>query len=122
MITAATQGVDRLKAAADTLAPVREKAAGIANFKGRFTLKFVIGPYAEVTKLSREGKEVPLAKRATPLTVPDLEIGDYEIELAHPQLGKKQIRIAGAELKEGKTYRISGAMGDPSALKPVELP
>jgi hypothetical protein len=121
MMEGASQGIERLKTVAASLGPARDKARGIASYRGRFVLQFVIGPYAEV-KLVREGKEIPLAQRATPLLVRDLEIGDYEIELTHPQLGKKQIKIAASDLKENKTYRISGQMSDAAAPKPRELP
>ena len=123
MIAAAAQGVDALKASLDTLPSTRALALKVADFKGTFTLKIAVGPFAQVTKLSKGGtEEVQLPQRSTPLWVRDLVIGDYEIELVHPQLGKKQIRIAEAGLKDGKVYQITGLMGDPAVPKVQELP
>jgi hypothetical protein len=122
MITAASQGVDRLKPLVDSLVPAKANAARVADYKGTFALKILIGPFAEIKRLSRDGKEIPLAKPFTPITLADLEIGDYDIDLVHPQLGRKQIKIGAKDLKDGKTYQISGLMSDPAPPKPRELP
>jgi serine/threonine protein kinase len=122
MITAASQGVDRLKTVVESLQPARANAARVADYKGTFALKVVIGPYAQITRISRDGKEIQLEKRFTPVTLVDLEIGDYDLELSHPQLGKKQIKIGAKDLKDGRAYLISGLISDPGLLKPRELP
>ncbi len=110
---AAGKGVEALKRTMDSVAKTRAEAAKIADYKGSFTLRVIVGPYAEVTKFKRGGKDVPLAQRATPLVVANLEIGDYEIELAHPQLGKKSVKLAAAQLKDGRAVLLSGRLQDP---------
>ncbi len=104
----ATEGVvggplaERFRAAAD-------RASVVASYRGGFRLKISAGPWAEVTRFAREGKDLELPARETPLVVPgELEIGDYEVELAHPRLGRRTRRIAASELQEGKTYLLSG--------------
>lgn len=122
MMTAAAQGVDRLKTLVDSLVPAKASAARVADYKGTFALKVLVGPFAQITRLSRDGKDIQLAKRFTPVTLADLEIGEYDLELEHPQLGKKLIKIGAKDLKDGRTYQISGLMSDPALPKPRELP
>jgi serine/threonine protein kinase len=122
LVLSATQNIDRLKGLTDSLLPAKAAAAKVVNYRGTFTLRIQAGPFAEVTRFSREGKDVQLPARATPLLIPDLEIGDYEIELVHPQMGKKQVKILASELKDGTTYRLSGLMSDPAPWKPKALP
>jgi hypothetical protein len=103
--------LENLAAAKDLLARIRVAtvAAGeIAGFRGSFRLKISAAPWAEVRRFAREGKEIPLPVRETPLMVAaELELGDYEIELAHPKLGSRTKRLAAKELEEGKTYLLS---------------
>jgi serine/threonine protein kinase len=122
MILVVSKDVARLKDSVDSLAPARETAMKIADYKGTFALRINVGPFAEITKLSRGGKDIQLPKRFTPITLTELEIGEYDLELFHPQLGKKTIKIAATDLKDGKTYQISGLMSDPAVPKPRELP
>ncbi|HXX92866.1 MAG TPA: serine/threonine-protein kinase, partial [Planctomycetota bacterium] len=122
MITAASQGIDRLKPLVESLVSAKGTAVKVTDYKGTFTLQLQIGPFAEITRFSREGKDLPLSKKFTPLKLPDLEIGEYDLELTNPQLGKKQIRFGIKDLKDGRTYLISGQMSDPGILKPRELP
>src|SRR5579862_1454721 len=121
MIQGAAKGVDFLKRQVDSVGKSRAEAARIANYKGSFTLKIFIGPYAEVTKVTRNGKDVPISQRVTPLLLGGLEIGDFEIELSHPQLGKKVVTIPEKQLKDGKGYQISGRFQD-AKLRVAELP
>jgi hypothetical protein len=111
-LAAAGKDLDFLKRPLDSIAKSRAEAARIADYKGSFTLTILVGPYAEITKLARAGKDVPLAQRATPLVLPGLEIGDYEIELAHPKLGKKSVKLAAAQLKDGRGVLVSGRLQD----------
>jgi len=120
-IQGAAKGVDFLKRQMDSASKFRADAARIANYKGSFTLRIFVGPYAEVTKLTRNGKDVPLSQRVTPLTVGGLEIGDFEIELTHPTLGKKLEKVSEKQLKDGKSYQISGRFQD-AKLRVTELP
>ncbi|HVR86745.1 MAG TPA: serine/threonine-protein kinase [Planctomycetota bacterium] len=121
MIEGAAKGVDFLKRQMDSALKIRGEAARIANYKGSFTLRIFVGPYAELTKLTRNGKEVPLSQRVTPLILGGLEIGNFELELSHPQLGKKVEKISEQQLKDGKAYQISGRFQD-AKLRMAELP
>jgi serine/threonine protein kinase len=121
MIQGVAKGVDFLKRPMEGAGKTRTEAARIADYKGSFTLRLFIGPYAEVTRLSRNGKEIPLSQRATPLTLGGLEIGDFEIEFTHPQLGKKVEKISEKQLKDGKVYLVSGRFED-AKLRVKELP
>jgi len=120
-IQGAAKGVDFLKRQMDSAAKLRGDAARIANYKGSFTLKIFVGPYAEITKLKRDGKDVAVTQRVTPLILGNLEIGEFEIELSHPTLGKKVEKIGEKQLKDGKTYQISGRIQD-AKLRVTELP
>ena len=120
-ILAGTKGIEFLKRSADSAAKTRAAAVLVANYKGSFTLRIMVGPYAQVTRLTRNGKDVPLANRFTPLALANLEVGDFEAELTHPQLGKKTVKIAAAQLKDGKTYLITGLISAP-ALSVAEEP
>jgi serine/threonine protein kinase len=121
MIQGVGKGADFLKRPLEGAGKSRADAARIANYKGSVTLRLFIGPYAEVTKLTRNGTEIPISQRVTPLTLGGLEIGDFEIELSHPQLGKKVEKISEKQLKDGRTYQISGRLQDPK-LRVTELP
>jgi hypothetical protein len=121
MVQTAGKGVDFLKRQIDAAAKPRADAARIANYKGSFSLRVIVGPFAELTKLTRNGKDVPVPQRVTPLVLGGLEIGDYEVEFTHPQLGKKTEKISEKQLKDGKTYQISGRLQD-AKLRVTELP
>ena len=121
LIQGVGKGQEFLKRPLESLGKTRADAARIANYKGSITLKVFIGPYAEVTKLKRNGVEIPLSQRATPLILGGLEIGDFEIELSHPQFGKKVEKIGEKQLKDGKVYQVSGRFQD-DKLRVTELP
>jgi hypothetical protein len=120
-ILVALKDVDFLKRSSDSTHRTRTAAAAIADYKGSFTLRIFVGPYAELTKLTRNGKDVPVAQRITPLVVGNLEIGDYELELTHPQFGKKVEKISAGQLKNGKVYQLGGQIKD-AKLRMTELP
>jgi len=120
-ILGAAKGVDFLKRQMDSAGKLRADAARIASYKGSFTLRIFVGPYAEVTRLTRNGKDVPLSQRVTPLTLSGLEIGDFEIELTHPTLGRKVETVGEKQLKDGKSYQVSGRFQD-AKLRVTELP
>jgi hypothetical protein len=107
-LLASLKGVDSLKRYSELTQRTRDAAALIANYKGSFTLKVMVLPFVEVSKLTSGGKELPLKQRSTPLMIGPIEIGDVEVELSHPQLGKKVVKIPSAQLKDGKTYQITG--------------
>jgi hypothetical protein len=119
MFAAAVKGVDDLKGFADTVGRARTEAVKIAQFKGTVTLRIAPAPFAEVLKVTRDGQPIELTQRSTPLALPGVEIGAIEIELSHPQHGKKTVKIDAAKLKDTKTYVVSGRLQDP-ALKLTE--
>lgn len=85
-------------------------AVAIRDSRGNFRLKIGVSPWARVIRLERQGEEIPLADRDTPLLIPrELEIGDYTVELDHPS-GKKTARIPGKSLEPGRTYVLWGDM------------
>jgi len=91
------------------------------QLRGTFTLQISPVPYAQITRLLRDGKPVPFPKQDTPVVLKDLDIGDYELDLAHPDLGTRTVKIAAKDLLDRKTTRVSGKMADP-ALKVDRLP
>jgi hypothetical protein len=117
----ALKGAERLKSAAQLLDQARVLAARVAAFRGSVTLKLLVGPWADVVRVTREGRDLALPAKATPLVVPNVEIGELEVELSHPQHGRKVEKIPASKLKDGKTYLLSGRMQDPS-LKLEERP
>ncbi|HEX7901270.1 MAG TPA: protein kinase [Planctomycetota bacterium] len=119
MFAAAVKGVDDLKAYAETAARARTEAVKIAQFKGTVTIRVAPAPFAEVLKITRDGQPIELTQRSTPLSLQGVEIGAIEIELAHPQHGKKTVKIDASKLKDTKTYVVSGRLQDP-ALKLTE--
>jgi hypothetical protein len=109
-LASAAAGIDALRAPRELLASIRAEAARIAAFRGSFTLKIGPAPYAENVRVLREGVEIPVGEGATPLVLVDLEIGDFMIELSHPEAGKHTVHLTPAMLKEGGTYVLSGRM------------
>ncbi len=109
-LAAAAAGIDSLKASREALAAVRGEAARIADYRGSFTLKIGPAPYGEQVRVLREGAEVPLPAGATPLVLVNLEIGDFTVELSHPEAGKRTVAIPAGSLLEGKVYVLSGRM------------
>jgi len=114
------KGIDFLKRYAEQSQKTRDAAALIANYKGSVTLKILVGPFAEITRLTTGGKDFPLKQRVTPLMIGGIEIGDVEVEFTHPTLGKKVEKIPGSKLKDGKIYEVTGTLK--SALRVKELP
>jgi predicted Ser/Thr protein kinase len=114
------KGVEFLSRYREQTQKTRDAAAQIANYKGSVTLKILVGPFAEVTKLTTGGKDFPLKQRVTPLMIGGIEVGDVEIELTHPTLGKKVEKIPASKLKDGKVYEVTGTFKD--ALRLKELP
>ncbi|HVR85826.1 MAG TPA: serine/threonine-protein kinase [Planctomycetota bacterium] len=89
--------------------------------RGTFTLKVAVHPYARIVSLSCDGEPVALDQAATPLVVPDLHLGSYELRLSHPQLGDRTVKIPRDQVRAGKTYVVWGQMERP-ALEVKELP
>jgi hypothetical protein len=117
MLAGAVRDIPELKTAADKAGEAKKSAAKIADFKGSFTLRVLVGPFAKVTKATKNGQPFTLRQTDTPFAESELEIADYEFEFTHAPSSKKQaVKVAAATLQDGKTYLISGQMKDP-ALK-----
>jgi serine/threonine protein kinase len=93
---------------AGRLEEVRRGAERLARWQGEFTLRVAIVPFGEVTALRRGGQEVLLKDRETPLVLPELEIGDYEIELASAGQPPFHLAIPAARLRDGVTTTLVG--------------
>jgi len=119
-VATALTDVELLKRYAEQIQKTRDAAATIANYKGSVTLKILVLPYAEVTRLTTGGKEFALKQRTTPLMIGQIEVSDLEVEFTHGQ-NKRVEKIPASQLKDGKTYQITGRMQD-AKLKVVELP
>ena len=89
--------------------PVREKAGLLLARRSRFRLQVVVTPFAELSRVTRDGKDVELDVRHTPIAL-SLEAGAYEIELTHPRWGTRPFRFRTADVKDGGTYVLSGDM------------
>lgn len=85
---------------------------------GTFTLKIAVHPYAQVVSLTRDGAAVAVEQKSTPLVIPGLELGSYELVLAHPQLGTRTVAIPRERMRAGKTLVVWGQMSkDPLEVK-----
>jgi hypothetical protein len=109
-VAAAVRGTVAYQEVLNSAARTLALAAAIRDSRGQFRLKIGVSPWARVTRFEREGEEIPLADRDTPLRVPqELDIGDYTIELSHPN-GRKIARILAKSLEPGRTYVLWGDM------------
>jgi len=90
---------------------VEALAVSIRDSRGTFKLKIGVSPWAKVERLTRQGEEIELVDRDTPLLVPlDLEIDTYTVELVHPTKGRKTKSIPANSLLPGRTYVLWGNM------------
>ena len=119
-VVTALKDVDSLKRYADQSQKTLDAAALIANYKGSVTLKIIVLPFAEITRLTTGGKEFALKERRTPIMIGPIEISDLEVEFTHGAT-KRVEKIPASQLKDGKTYQINGRMQD-AKLKVLELP
>ncbi len=88
---------------------------------GTFTLKIAVHPFAKVLSLSREGTEIALDQTSTPLVLPGLKLGSYEVVLTNPESGKRTVSIPAERLRAGKTVVIWGLMSK-DQLEVKDLP
>jgi hypothetical protein len=109
-LSRALEGIELPDGTRESLRRLRAEAAKRAEFRGSFSLKIGPSPFAEGIRLFREGAEIPLRIRATPLLLTDLEIGDYTLEMSHPKTGPRTWTIRAQELKAGRTFVLSGPM------------
>lgn len=104
----ATAGIERLRTMAAAIPRLRAETESMLAWKGTFTLRVLIAPYAKIAQVRKDGREVAIGETFTPAVLKDLEIGDYELRLEHPELGTAPVSIAAGDLKNGKTYLLSG--------------
>ncbi len=107
---AATAPVKRLAALRTAAGALRAETEQVLAWKGLFSLKFLVAPYAKVASVTRDGKPVEIGEVYTPAVLKDLEIGDYVIVLEHPEQGRATVRLAAGSLKNGRTCLVSGKM------------
>jgi len=88
---------------------LRVPAEAALSRRSRFRLQIAVHPYAELARVTRDGRELSLDVRHTPLVL-DLEAGDFEAELRHPRWGSRAFRFGGADVADGRTYALSGDM------------
>lgn len=88
---------------------------------GLFSLTVAVYPYAQIARMTCDGKAVALAQTNAPLLIPKLEVGDYVILLRHPQLGERTVTLSRSQIKPGKSYAVWGRM-DKASLEVKELP
>src|SRR5262245_36148528 len=94
-------------------------AASIRDSKGSFRLKIGVNPWAKVQRLARrDGDEIALADRDTPLLIAELEIDDYTVELVHPNY-QKTVSLLANSFQPGQTYVLWGDMS--GEIKVAEL-
>jgi hypothetical protein len=89
--------------------------------RGSFSLKISPAPFAQISRMTCDGRSVPFPRIESPIVMQKLDIGDYEIELMNPDFGKKTVKLVAADLKDGQTYLIWGKMSD-AELKVKESP
>src|SRR5579862_7310163 len=95
-------------ALAGRLEEVRRGAERLARWRGEFTLRVAVVPFGEVNALKRGGQSILLKDRETPLVLPELEIGDYEIDLSAAALPPLHFTIPADRLKDGVTTTLVG--------------
>jgi hypothetical protein len=109
-LSRALEGIELPDATRESLRRLHAEAAKRAEFRGSFSLKIGPSPFAEGIRLFREGAEIPLRDRGTPLVLTDLEIGDYTLEMSNPKTGPRSWSIHAQDLKAGRTFVLSGPM------------
>ena len=105
---AALKGTKSGAAVSAELDALRVLAASLAAYRGSIQLKISASPYAEIVALKRDGKDIALTERFTPLTLPaPLEIGDLDLELRHPDWGRRSASYAANSFKDGARYVLA---------------
>jgi serine/threonine protein kinase len=107
----------------------RRRYEQVAAFRGRISLKILVGPYAELISL-RVGDSMAIDNCRlvgeatvrgdnlfTPLVIDNLDIGEYTLTLSHPELGTMTLDVPGAELRNGLTYLLHGTFGEPGSFR-----
>jgi hypothetical protein len=107
------------------------RAERIASFPGMITLRIHVFPFASLRSLKagdrwfiRDGKlEDPGfgalvgTNLGSPLVVQQFEINDYDLELAHPELGLRKVSLRREQMAHGGNYRLEGDMAAEGRLQ-----
>jgi serine/threonine protein kinase len=116
-LLAALKDAAMFKGRSDEAGRVRAAASKIVSDRGMFSLQVLVGPDAELTKLTKDGAAFPLpAVAASPFRMDRLEIADYELEFTSKSHGKKTEKVLAAQLKDGMVWMLSGHMRNPKLL------
>jgi len=107
-VKAAIAGVDALAPLGPNLDFTRQKAERVSAWRGMVRLRVFVWPYARV---SGPG----LGPADTPAVFEEVEIGDFELTLEHPQHGKRTVAVK--DLENGGTYTVVGRMDAPETLR-----
>jgi serine/threonine protein kinase len=86
-----------------------------------FTLRIAVHPFAEVVSITRDGEAVALTQSVSPLQIPDLPVGSYELVLRHPRFGDRTVSLPRERLHAKRTVVVWGQMDEPS-LEVKDLP
>jgi hypothetical protein len=95
-----------------------ESADRILAYRGTISLTVQVSPYAEVRGPIVDA--IPPEERLTPFMRKDLEILDGALELVHPELGTRPVKLP--PLRNGSSITIEGNMKDPQSIKISEGP
>jgi hypothetical protein len=106
-------------ALAGRLEEVRRGSERLARWRGEFTLRVAVVPFGEISALKRGGQAVLLKDRETPLVLPELEIGDYEIDLSASGQPPLHFTIPADRLRDGVTSTLVGDLRKPDSIQVV---
>lgn len=106
-VLGAVQGVPELGSLASEAESIRAQAAALAAYRGTFLLRVYVRG-ARVAELRRSGKPVALPGDPESPYVAELEVDDYEVDLAYAS-GRETVAVKGVE--HGKTYTLVGRPG-----------
>jgi len=118
--TAAIKGQKgEFAALAGRLGELRRSSALLARWRGEFTLRIAVVPFGVLTSLKRSGQEIPLKDHETPLVIPELEIGDYEMDLTSASGPPLHFTLPAERLREGVTSTLVGDLRKPGTVQIV---
>jgi hypothetical protein len=101
------------------LEELRRGAERLARWRGEFTLRVAVVPFGEINALKRGGQAVLLKDRETPLVLPELEIGDYEIDLSSAGQPPVHFAIPADRLRDGVTSTLVGDLRKPESIQVI---
>jgi serine/threonine protein kinase len=109
---ALVNGLDLLKTHAAVIPDILRMGERITDYKGTFTIRVVVGPYAD-WELKRGGKVIKSGE--TPAREEGLDVAEYTLVLKHAEHGTHEIPLK--DMIAAKTYLVTGLMSDKSSIK-----